>query len=296
MTVCLADTTLGQDHPPVSGGDHNFEITHQKRKRYYTLHIPPHYDGIKPMPLVIVLHGGAGNRKNVMRMTGMSKKADKEGFFVLYPAGTGFFKHRVLTWNAANCCGYAKRNNVDDVAFIRTLLDTLQAQYKIDSKRIYATGISNGGMLAYRLACRMGDRIAAIAPVAAAFNEVACQPAEPVSVIIFHGKLDEHVLYDGGLSSKSRTGRFDQSMVQTMSFWIHHNNSKALSTYQHHRFIVKEVYSEGTNGTAVVLYTITNGGHAWPGGRKGFIFSDEPSREISATDVIWEFFKNHPKP
>ena len=269
---------------------------HEKRARFYTLHTPPQYDGTRPTPLVIVLHGGAGNRENVMRMTGMNKKADQEGFLVLYPAGTGFFKNRVLTWNAANCCGYAKRNHVDDVAFIRAVLDTVDAHYKIDPKRIYATGISNGGMLAYKLACQLSDRIAAIAPVAAAFNEQECQPEEPISVLIFHGKLDQHILYDGGPSPKSKQGRFDQSITQTMAFWIHQNDSKALSTYQHHRFVAKEVYSEGTNGTAVVLYTITNGGHAWPGGRKSYFFSDEPSHEISATDVIWEFFKDHPKP
>src|SRR4030042_572429 len=133
------------------------------------------------MPLVIVLHGGGGNAQSTAGMTGMNVKADSSGVIAVYPNGNGRLSdEKLLTWNAGNCCGYALDNNIDDVAFIRSLIDDLQSKLAIDQSRVYATGISNGGMMSYLLACQLSDKIAAIAPVAGTMGMNSCLPAQPV--------------------------------------------------------------------------------------------------------------------
>ena len=141
-------------------------IKYDGRTRTYLLHIPPQYDDSKSLPLIIVLHGGGGNSENMMKKTGFNNLSDENGFIVVYPDGIGRFKNRLLTWNAGHCCGYALDNNVDDVGFIRTLIEKLQENFNIDLKRIYLTGHSNGGMMTYRLGAELSDILAAVAPVA----------------------------------------------------------------------------------------------------------------------------------
>ena len=136
------------------------------QSRSYILHLPPSYNGENEMPLVVVLHGGGGNAGNIEKLTGFSEKADKEGFIVVYPDGSGMFDRYLLTWNTGFCCGYALKNNIDDVGFIRTLIGYLQEKYAINPNMIYVTGISNGGMMSYRLGAELSDIVAAIAPVA----------------------------------------------------------------------------------------------------------------------------------
>ncbi|HUJ70694.1 MAG TPA: PHB depolymerase family esterase, partial [Verrucomicrobiae bacterium] len=201
LTLCLGAWLLllvGSYGDELKPGNHELSLKTGGRDRVYSLHLPPAYDGKHLLPLVIVLHGGGGNAEGAIRMTGFNQKADKEGFVVVYPNGSGRLKTRLLTWNSGNCCGYALDSGVDDVGFIRALIDELKKTRAVDPQRVYATGISNGGMMTYRLACELSDKIAAIAPVAGALNLENCQPTRPVSVIIFHGTADEHVLYNGG--------------------------------------------------------------------------------------------------
>lgn len=269
------------------------------RKRTYLLHLPTNYDGKSRMPLVVVLHGGGGNAQNAPVMTGMSAKADAAGFIAVYPNGSGLLSDdRLLTWNAGNCCGYALDNNIDDVAFIRSLIDNLQGKLAIDPARIYATGISNGGMMSYLLACQLSDKIAAIAPVAGAMSMNSCIPTYPVSVIIFHGTADEHVLYNGGKPLKQadkQHPRIDKPVSYAVEFWVKANGCNPTPQKEAKGNIIKETYSGGKNGTEVVLYTIVGGKHSWPGGSRGWLGGDEPAKEISATDLMWDFFARHPK-
>ncbi len=276
-------------------GSHRFSIQFDGRERTYLLHIPLQYSPAASSPLVIVLHGGGGNAHNAIRITGMSAKADSENFLVAYPEGTGYFKKHVLTWNAANCCGYAERENVDDVGFIRAMLSELEQNYAVDPRRIYVTGMSNGGMMAFRLACEMSDKIAAIAPVATAFNDEECAPDSPVSIIMFNGRLDEHVLYLGGQSTVARSPRTDRPVAETIDFWVAHNECYKTFLEEERKAVVRKTFSGGAGGSNVVLFTIKNGGHAWPGGKKGRLAGDKPTRQISATELMWAFFVSHPK-
>ena len=179
-------------------------------ERSFSVYVPRAYDGTRtPIPLVLVLHGAGGNADQVARITGMSEIADKAPFIAVFPEGTARKEHGLLTWNAGNCCGYAYENQVDDVGFIRALVGSLSAEYRVDPKRVYAVGMSNGGILAYRLACELSDTFAAIGVVAGAFNVSPCRPTRPVALVIFHGTADEHVLYEGGVGGASRLFVYD---------------------------------------------------------------------------------------
>src|SRR5579884_1968857 len=135
-------------------GDHMRTLTVGDRKRTYLVHVPKSYDGKKPYPVVLIYHGGASNAAQMVRFSGLNEKADNAGFLAIYPNGTGRLES-VLTFNGGNCCGYAVMNNVDDVAFADALLDDLAKVVKIDAKRVYATGMSNGAIMAYRLASEL---------------------------------------------------------------------------------------------------------------------------------------------
>ncbi|MDO8734757.1 MAG: PHB depolymerase family esterase [Elusimicrobiota bacterium] len=276
-------------------GDYWKKLEFGGRTRTYLLHIPASFNGKKAVPLVIVLHGGGGNASKTVETTGFSKKSDEAGFIVVYPNGTGRLK-KILTWNAGNCCGYALDNNVDDVGFIRELINQIEKELKIDGRRIYATGISNGGMMAYRLACELSDKIAAIAPVAGAFN-IDTTPKNPVSVMIFHGTADQHVLYEGGEPKKraDRRSRTDKSVAFAADFWVNHNGCSAKPNRTEKGNIIMEKYTGGRKNSEVVLVTIKNGEHAWPGGKPAWRGGDIPTTEISATDEMWNFFEKHPK-
>ncbi len=287
---------------PSAPEDSQGELSFEGRTRTYILHVPPSYTGQEPWPLVIFLHGGGGNAQGAASTYGLSAEADQEGFIVVYPNGTGVLRDRVLTWNAGHCCGYALENLVNDVGFIRALIDKLQSQLNIDSKRIYATGHSNGAMMAYRLGAELSDVLAAIAPVAGTIGGrvsaasplvIIPEPSEPVAVVAFHGKLDSHVPYDGGHGPGTSGERIDLSVNQSMLFWVAANRCSPVPEREVSRSgnIIKETYSHCANNADVVLYTVVNGGHAWPGATRG----ERPTQEISATKLLWDFFEQHPK-
>jgi polyhydroxybutyrate depolymerase len=291
----IANTPTAPSARTFIPGDSTQSLTLAGRERASLVHLPPAI-GNSPLPLVIVLHGGGGNAASAAKMTGLSALGDKANFIVVYPDGTGRLDDRLLTWNAGNCCGYALDNQVDDAGFIRALIEKLARDYPIDARRVYATGISNGGMMAYRLACELSDQIAAIAPVAGALN-VECKPTQPVSVIAFHGTNDQNVPFNGGAGSKSIDPhpRTDQSVAYAMVFWAQRDSCGATPTRDERGNIVHDTYASCANGTGVELYTVKGGGHAWPGGDRLTVLLDAPAKEISASAVMWEFFKQHPK-
>ncbi len=250
--------------------------------RTYIVHLPNNHAPAQPAALVMVFHGGGGNAANAARMSGMDAKADKEGFIAVYPNGTGGRANAILlTWNAWRCCGAALDNKVDDVAFVRALVDAVARDYPVDRKRIYASGLSNGGMLAYRVGCELGDVFAAIAPVAGALESDDCRTGPRVSVIVFHG------------TGHKRT---DNSVEFAIDAWKQRDGCRTPPEHRRAGSVVHTSFA-CADGTAVELYAIEGQGHAWPGGQKGIRFGnvDAPTTEISATDLMWEFFARHPK-
>ncbi len=296
LAGCAGGTRAGT--PAAGAGARNVSgtLSFDGYTRAYILHLPPAYTGGTPLPLVVNMHGGGATAESQALVSRMNPEADKQGFLVVYPAGTGRQEDKGLTWNAGICCAYAMEQQVDDVGFIRALIEELSRQYAVDPKRVYATGISNGGMMAYRLGCQLADKIAAIAPVAGAQDVLACQPAQPVAVIAFHGTADDHVPYDGGHGSAALSPIVNRSVAFAMDFWTREDGCastpKQTQTSAH---VLHDTYTGCGAGTAVELYTVQDGKHAWPGGAPlpGGL---APTQEISASRLMLEFFAAHPRP
>lgn len=280
-------------------GDAEHSIAVGSAARTYLLHVPGGAPS-GPLPLVVVFHGGGGNGRNAAHMSGMNAKADQEKFIVAYPNGSGPISGALLTWNTWQCCGYALDNRIDDVAFVRAMVEAIAREHVIDRKRIYATGMSNGGMMAYRVGCELADLFAAIAPVAGALDTNECRPSAPVSLIAFHGKADQHVPFEGGAPVKTvdvRHPRVDKSVAYAIDFWKRQDRCETPPANQKKGSILHEAYACPSTSTAVELYAIEGQGHAWPGGEKGIRAGnvDSPTTEISATSLMWDFFARHPK-
>jgi len=231
-----------------------------------------------------VLHGATESPEGIEHLSGMTAKADKENFIAVYPRGTG----RLPTWNAGNCCGYAQQNHIDEVAFVRALIGKLEQDYSVDPRRVFATGISNGAMMSYRLACELSDKIAAIAPVEGAQN-LPCHPANPISLIVFHGTADHLVPFNGG-STPFQIGpkRSDTSVADALVFWVIQNGCADTPTHEETPPLHTTKYSGCTSGGAVELYAIQGGHHMWPG-------APLSGNSVPATDLVWSFFAQHPK-
>lgn len=290
--------------------DYSDSIIFGGLKRTYLIHVPPVDDKTKPLPLVIALHGGGGTAKYMVKHTlgGFDKLADKNGFIVVYP--DGIEKH----WNDGRReeeTGYrAHKENIDDVGFISALIDSLIKKQNIDPKRVYVTGISNGAMMSYRLACDLTEKIAAIAPVAGNLPQdiySSCKPSRPISVLAINGINDPLVPFTGG----NVTGPFGfkklgkvLSTSDTVKFWAafdkcssSHVTQEPDKDPQDGTRVQKKVNGDCKEGTEVILYTIEGGGHTWPGGWQYLPekIVGKTSRDIDANEIIWDFFKNHSK-
>jgi polyhydroxybutyrate depolymerase len=271
-------------------------LTHDGLKRSYILYVPASVNWSQPIPLVFVFHGGTGNAESAIRMSGFNQVADQNGFLVAYPNGTGRLSDdKLLTWNGGTCCGFAQQKNIDDVGFVRALVTDLQSLANIDPKRIYASGMSNGGILSQRLACETADIFAAVAPVAGTLNFSPCAPSQPISVIEFHGTGDQHIPYDGGFGPESLVDVDFASVQDSIGFWTSFNGCASQPQTDSFDDIKHEVWSGCADSTSVELYTIIDGGHAWPGGAAGRTDADPPTQTISASQLIWKFFAAHPK-
>src|SRR5512135_304690 len=212
VLALLALPALAADPP--TPGDHIRSLMVGDQDRPYTIHIPPSYDPKMPTPVVLALHSAAMNGVTMARFCGLNQKADRSGFVVAYPNGTGstpFF----LYWDAGGVRGRAS----DDVGYVAKLLDDLATVVNVDSRRIFATGMSNGAMMCYRLAAELSERIAAIAPVAGTMAIDQCQPSRPVSVLHFHGTKDGLVLFGGPGERTPKNIRF-LSVDETIRAWV----------------------------------------------------------------------------
>jgi polyhydroxybutyrate depolymerase len=283
-------------------GDHTRSLTVGGLKRTYLVHVPKSYDGKKPVPVVLIYHGGGSHAAQMVRFTGLNAKADQAGFLAVYPEGTGRLE-KALTWNGGNCCGYAMRQQVDDMAFTRALLDDLAKVANVDPRRIYATGISNGAIMAYRLASELSDRIAAIAPVSGPMGTETCNPKRAVPVIHFHGTDDQFAPFKGGKGTKSASGTNFYSVDHTIRAWVKADGCKVepmTDTFpdktKDGTKVRRTTYGGGKDGAEVVLIVIAGGGHTWPGHEPGLKYLGKSTRNISANDLMWEFFLRHPMP
>ena len=277
-------------------------------ERTYRIHIPPSLPQNCTPALVFVLHGGGGTSEGMERtLTGgdFNMLADQHNSIVVYP--DGFEKN----WNDGrkNVSDPAHQQQINDVGFFTILIENLSQEFNIDLHRIFATGISNGAMMSYRLAIEIPEKIAAIAPVAGALpiDLVPFHISDvPVSICVLSGTHDPLVPWEGGLVGFPRNPRgIVLSVPESVLFWVAHNNcstppnSTLLPDIDptDHTWVQREIYANGSKNTQVILYTIYNGGHTWPDGIQYLPESliGKTTHDINANTVIWDFFSNHPK-
>ncbi|MEW1928863.1 PHB depolymerase family esterase [Streptomyces sp. NPDC088360] len=251
-------------------GDQKVKLTWKGKKRVYTVHAPPAYSRTEKLPLVIAMHPYPADGAAAAAISGLSAKADKENFLVAYPDGLN------RGFNALICCG-----TEDDVGFIRTMTKRLTGTWNADPDRVYATGISNGGDMSFKLAVELPDTFAAIAPVSGGYlgpdsATDSYMPKTPVSVVTFIGGLDEH--YTG--------------MDEGITAWQKRLSCKT-SRPEKLKKKISRTTAECRDGSDVVVYRLADMGHSWPGGAGGSM--SDPTAGIKATDLMWKFFASHTK-
>jgi polyhydroxybutyrate depolymerase len=290
----LETPDAGHEDRPVEGctmrtaQDFECTIDHDSRTREYLLRVPSSYANrpASGAALILNFHGLGSTPLQQITMSNMLDKSEAEGFIVVHPRGTG----TILSWNAGFCCGTAVSQNVDDTGLAVAIVERIARALLIDPKRVYATGLSNGGHMAYKLACDRADVFAAVAPVAAVTAQTPCNPSRPIAVLHFHGTDDLIVGYQSGSSSGGT------SAPETVQSWAERNGCTTTTTIAYQNGDTTcEAYENCSESSAAELCTIQSGGHTWPGG-------DCPSwlgrttMDINATDYIWAFFSAHPLP
>jgi polyhydroxybutyrate depolymerase len=268
-------------------------------ERLYIIHKPKNYIGSGPIPLVMVLHGGGGNAKHMVKFSGFNDVSDKENFIAVYPEG--YEKN----WSDGRI-GDELPTKRDDVKFISMMLDTLIADYNVDTSRIFSTGISNGGFFSIYLAYKLSSRILAVAPICADIPENYKNDFKldfPVSMMLINGTEDKLVKYNGG-SVGFREGDRGNSIStdETIRLWVEQDGcgkSPVVEDMPNTNLFdkctaEKETYSGGKSSTDVVLIKITGGGHTWPGGSQYLpkFLVGNICKDFNAEEVIWEFFKS----
>jgi polyhydroxybutyrate depolymerase len=275
-------------------------------EREYLLHAPSTLPADRSSPLVFVFHGGRGTAAGMMALSRFNAVADREGLLVVYPQGIDGGWNDGRNTNVSQ----AHRDNVNDLAFFDALLARLSGQYRVDPKRVFATGISNGGIFSHYLAANRAQKIAAIAPIVGGIAHPFDQqfrPAAPVSVLVIQGSADPLVPYEGGKITAG-DGKDRGSVISTdaaAKLWVQANGAdpepeiSQLPDRDPADGCRTQVFkwTRGQDGSAVWLYRVQGGGHTWPGGTQylprrfiGRVTNDFDSNEI------WAFFKQHPKP
>jgi polyhydroxybutyrate depolymerase len=285
-------------------GDYIFSLMHEGLERIYKVHIPPSYNENTQIPVVIYIHGGGGDMRAAY-MDGIDKMSDKHGFILAIPEGTGEVKlgHLRGSWNGGRwetgeCCG-----NTDDVGFISIMIKELRNKFNIDEKMIYATGISNGGLMTNRLGCELADKIAAIAPVAPAAIMSNCNPSRSIPVMDIHGTADPANPPDGsepkGIFGKDGIMAMPYKRMtpsQVIDVWKRINKCSDSQIAGYEKGGAKcVIYNDCVEGVEIELCIVEGMGHTYPSGSQYLPAAvvGPVSYDISF-DQIWEFFKKHP--
>lgn len=291
------ETSSNTNEKLLKEGPYLFSFEDMGKKRMYKIYLPKSFDSSKAYPLLLAFHGGGGDMEYMSRdeLYKILSKADQRGFVVVFPSGYSRFQSgKLATWNAGNCCGDARDLEIDDIHFVKEVLSRVYQQVNIDKKKIYATGMSNGGMMSYRLACEMSDTFKAIAAVAGTDNTKECHPKNPISILHIHAKDDDHVLFNGGVGQAFSEERMKKitnfiSVPETIKKWREFNKCSSVISKSEFKGAYCEEYTQCSSQIKVKLCATDEGGHSWPGGNKPR-GNSKPSTAISANDMMWDFF------
>jgi polyhydroxybutyrate depolymerase len=291
-------------------------LSHQGLERSYYLYTSSSYTQDRPMPLLLAFHGGVGQGNNMAAKTGFNNLADRENFLVVYPNGIDL-EGPGGQWNDGRNTPEV-HPEIDDVSFVRAVIEDVAKLRNIDRKRIYVTGGSNGGIFAQRLACEMSDQIAAVASVSATMAKSLrpkCQPQRAIPILMINGTDDKLVPWRGGEMKVGARGEI-LSVPDTVAFWRQNNGCSATpkqkevaDTEPDGTKVVSYEYSGCQENATVILYQIEGGGHGWPGGQPRRPINQDnfrnrsyenlvgkTSQEINASEVVWEFLQQYTLP
>jgi polyhydroxybutyrate depolymerase len=308
LMIVMAGLSLVSFSAP-SGKDEKSSLLHDNLERTFHIHFPQSYIKSSRLPLVIALHGRGGEGESMIIVTrrGFNQLADRDGFIVVYPDGIE------KNWNDGRmdeeADDRAHKENIDDVGFISGLIDKMIKDYNVNPKRVYVTGISNGAIMSYRLACELSSKITAIAPVDGNIPYLLlhdCSPSRAVSVLAINNVDDPLVPFEGGEIwghfHKVKLGRV-LSVNESISFWINKDKCNTIPFIEQEpdrdpsdgTRVLRKEFTKGIDKTEVILYKIDGGGHTWPGGLQYLPawLIGKTSRDINANEVIWNFFKSH---
>jgi len=303
----------GEGATTLAPGTYRRSLEHDGRQRSYIVHVPPQAAAGDPLPVILDFHGGGGNAQGQREYSGMDSLADEACLLAVYPDGTGRFEG-LLTWNAGGCCGSAREEEVDDVGFTRALIADLEAVAAIDRRRIYGTGLSNGAMMAYRLAAEASDLVTAIAPVAGAMSLEGFHPSRAVPILHIHSVDDPRALYQGGLGPPfpiTTRGVKHAPVEVVLDRWAENNGCATEPEVTEIRSSRPDSAGEGPNHTAshlvypdcdpggdVELWRLTGAGHVWPGGIPKYLNAilGASTDVIDANREMWAFFERFELP
>lgn len=289
-------------------GTYEVGLEHGGRQRIYIVHVPPAASAGQPLPLFVALHGGGGHARQMDDLTHLRRIADREGFLLAFPEAVD------KNWNdgRSGVGSKAEKENVDDVGYIRAVIEDAAARLPLDRKRVYAAGISNGAIMSSRLACESADSIAAVGLVVGTAPEgfeAWCKPARPVPVIAFLSTGDPLVPFNGGqitaffpFIKRGRVAGADQLKL----FWAERNACTGTQTVDaledrtraDDSTVIREAFSGCGGGADVVFYRLEGAGHTWPGGKQYLapLLVGTTNRDIDASELLWQFFAAHPLP
>lgn len=279
-------------------GKYTLKITYAGSDHYYLLHVPRSYLPSKPTSLILALHGGGGDMEIQYneKFYHLVSASEKYGFIAAFPNGHSLVgSGKLATWNAGKCCGDGRDLKIDHVKMIREMVTKIKLLVNVDSRKVFAIGMSNGGMMSYRLACEAPDVFKAIVSVAGTDVTTLCEPSQAISILHIHAKDDDHVLFDGGMGKNafrdpSKVTEFT-SVPNTIAKWTRINSCKeAPQRTLKVAGAYCDTYKNCKDGTSVQLCVTDVGGHSWPGGVKPR--TNEPgSTAIDGNALIWNFLK-----
>ncbi|HEY6918648.1 MAG TPA: PHB depolymerase family esterase [Tabrizicola sp.] len=263
--------------------------------RWYEIALPANAKGAR---LILALHGGGGDPDQFAKASGLARAATKAGFAVAFPAGTGRRGERLLTWNGGYCCGSAARRGVDDIGFLKKVIEDAASRFGVDGSRVYLTGMSNGSILSETFAAKNPGLVRAVAGVSGTMDTGSTRVQGMVPALIIHGTADTMVPYEGGQGDTSLTrtnfASVDSVVQAFLAPWggVLAETSRVIDRKDDGTSVTVTDYQKG--GQVVLrLMTVEGGAHHWPGGRKARL-KEGKTQEIDANTEILRFFKANP--
>jgi polyhydroxybutyrate depolymerase len=311
LWACSAITQAAPQ--PLPAGHELFNVEHGGRPRSFVLHLPPAAtaEPTRTLPLVVMLHGMGGTAANAVRETGWSALADKEAFIVAYadasrpkPKQPPHLRKNPQAWNDGSGRFHAGQEQVDDVGFVRALIDHLSAAHAVDKRRVYVTGFSNGAAMAFKVGHELAERVAAIAPVAGSSWDESPKPSRGLSLLYLTGTADPLNPMAGGFPKLAfgggeQGGRAKVPVQEMLAKWAAALRCRAdPAAGSDNDGVHTRRFVGCRDGAEVVIITVDGLGHIWPGGENllpEFVVG-KPTNKLKATEVIWEFFRTHAMP